>query len=57
MYCSNWTMMDLKYKKLLLLSMRMNDALNVMIKVTPKKMINLNFFINVSIRSNYKYFI
>jgi len=40
--------MDLKFKKLLLLSMRMNDANNMMIKVTPRKVINLNFFINVS---------
>jgi hypothetical protein len=41
--------MDLKFKKLLLLTMRMNDANNLMIKVSPKKVVNLQMFTNVFI--------
>ncbi|XP_060876717.1 uncharacterized protein LOC132949713 [Metopolophium dirhodum] len=43
-YCCNWTQMDLKFKKLLLLAMRMNDANNWVIKATPKKIVNLQIF-------------
>ncbi|XP_060842262.1 odorant receptor 2a-like [Rhopalosiphum padi] len=49
MYSCDWTSMDLKFKKLLLLSMRMNDADKLMIKATPTKIINLEFFVKVMI--------
>jgi len=41
--------MDLKFKKLLLLAMQMNDANKLTLKITPKRIVNLHFFINVSI--------
>lgn len=47
MYSSNWTSMDLKLKKLLLLSMQMNDADKSMIKATPTKIVNLELFVKV----------
>ncbi|CAI6346650.1 unnamed protein product [Macrosiphum euphorbiae] len=46
-YSANWTQMDLKFKKLLLLAMRMNDANNLVIRATPKKIINLQIFASV----------
>jgi len=39
--------MDLKFKKLLLLSMQMNDADKLMIKATPTKIVNLELFVKV----------
>lgn len=39
--------MDLKFKKLLLLAMWMNDANNLVIKASPKKIINLQIFASV----------
>lgn len=39
--------MDLKFKKLLLLSMQMNDADKLMIKATPTRIINLELFVKV----------
>jgi len=53
MYCSNWMMMDLKFQKLLLLAMRMNNADHIAIKASPKKIINLQLFANVPIHNNY----
>lgn len=47
MYSCNWTSMDLKFKKLLLSSMQMNDADKLMIKATPTKIINLELFVKV----------
>lgn len=44
-------MADLKYKKLLLLAMQMNDANKLTLKITQKKVINLHLFINVFIKS------
>jgi len=41
--------MDMKFKNLLLLTMRMNDANNLMIKASPRKIINLQMFANVLI--------
>ncbi|CAH1710664.1 unnamed protein product [Aphis gossypii] len=49
MYSCNWTSMDLKFKKLLLLSMQMNDADKLMIKATPTRIINLELFVKVMI--------
>jgi len=41
--------MDIKFKKLLLLAMQMNNANNLVIKASPKKFINLQLFDNVLI--------
>ncbi|XP_025192483.1 uncharacterized protein LOC112592593 [Melanaphis sacchari] len=49
MFSCDWTSMDLKFKKLLLLSMRMNGADKLMLKATPTKIINLEFFVKVMI--------
>ncbi|XP_026806786.1 odorant receptor 46a-like [Rhopalosiphum maidis] len=46
-YSCNWTKMDLKFKKLLLFTMRMNDANQMVIKASPKKIINLQLFANI----------
>lgn len=53
MYSCNWTMMDLKMKMLLVFAMRMEDANKMMIKITPKKNINLRLFCRVSIYHIY----
>ncbi|KAF0712197.1 odorant receptor 46a-like [Aphis craccivora] len=45
-YTCNWTKMDLKFKKLLLLTMQMNNANRMVIKASPKKVINLQLFAN-----------
>lgn len=47
MYSCNWTAMNLKTRKLLLLAMRVEDANKLMIKSTPKKIINLQLFNSV----------
>lgn len=39
--------MDLKFKKLLLSSMQLNDADKLMVKATPTKIINLELFVKV----------
>ncbi|KAE9526205.1 hypothetical protein AGLY_013836 [Aphis glycines] len=46
-YSCNWTNMDLKFKKLLLLTMQMNKANEIMMKVSMKKIINLQLFASV----------
>ncbi|CAH1736829.1 unnamed protein product [Aphis gossypii] len=46
-YCCNWTKMDLKFKKLLLLTLQMNDANRMGIKASPKKIINLQLFAGI----------
>jgi len=48
-YSCNWTMTNLKLKKLLLLTMQINDANQVTMKVSMRKLVNLNLFANVSI--------
>ncbi|XP_015372525.1 PREDICTED: uncharacterized protein LOC107167838 [Diuraphis noxia] len=47
LYSCNWTQTDLKFKKLVLLAMRMNDANNFVIKASPKKIINLQVFASI----------
>ncbi|XP_060875404.1 uncharacterized protein LOC132948778 [Metopolophium dirhodum] len=47
LYSCDWTKMDIKFKKLLLLTMRMNDANNFVIRATPRKVVNLQMFANV----------
>ncbi|CAH1736833.1 unnamed protein product [Aphis gossypii] len=46
-YSCNWTKMDLKFKKLLLLTMQMNDANRMVIKASPRKIINLQLFASI----------
>ncbi|XP_025191437.1 uncharacterized protein LOC112591739 [Melanaphis sacchari] len=46
-YSCDWTRMDVKFKKLLLLTMQMNNANNLMIKASPKKIVNLQLFANI----------
>lgn len=50
-------MMDLKFKKLLLLAMRMFKLNQPIKKVTPNNIVNLMFFTNVFIRNLNKYII
>jgi len=52
LYSSNWTAMDLKYKKTLLFAMNMNSAHRRVMKVTPKSIVNLEMFSNVSFHIN-----
>lgn len=54
--------MNLKFKKLMLLAMRMNDAYKLTIRATPMKIVNLQLFVVVRILSilknnlpNYKF--
>ncbi|XP_026814358.1 uncharacterized protein LOC113554633 [Rhopalosiphum maidis] len=49
MYSSNWTSMNLRSKKMLLLSMQLNNANELMIKITPKKIVDPQFFSSVII--------
>lgn len=49
-YSCDWTNKNLKFKKLLLLTMRMNDACNKLaLKASSKKIINLHLFTSVPI--------
>ncbi|KAE9545231.1 hypothetical protein AGLY_000774 [Aphis glycines] len=47
LYSSNWTAMDLKFKKTLLLAMNMNSAHRRVMKVIPRSIINLELFAKV----------
>lgn len=47
-YSCNWTKMDLKFKKILLLTMRINDANQITTKASMIKIVNLQPFANVS---------
>ncbi|XP_025196562.1 odorant receptor 22c-like [Melanaphis sacchari] len=47
LYSSNWTEMDLKYKKTLLLAMTMNSAHKRVMKVSPNSIVNLEMFSRV----------
>eukprot|EP00102_Acyrthosiphon_pisum_P024466 XP_016661676.1 PREDICTED: odorant receptor 33b-like isoform X2 [Acyrthosiphon pisum] len=44
LYSSNWTEMDMKFKKLILLTMRMNDAHQQKLQYTKTKIINMEIF-------------
>eukprot|EP00102_Acyrthosiphon_pisum_P024879 XP_016662089.1 PREDICTED: uncharacterized protein LOC107884465 [Acyrthosiphon pisum] len=46
-YSCDWTKMDIQFKKLLLLTMQMNNANNLVIKASPKKIVNLQLFANI----------
>ncbi|KAE9531902.1 hypothetical protein AGLY_010104 [Aphis glycines] len=54
-YCCNWTKMDLKFKKLLLLTLQMNDANRMVIKASPRKIINLQLFASSEYNSLLNY--
>lgn len=49
MYSSNWTEMNLKFKKLLSLSIIADSANESTIKITPKKIVNLQLYTSVII--------
>lgn len=49
LYDSNWTEMNIEFKKLLLHTMRMNNAYNFKLKATTKQIVNLELFTNVNI--------
>jgi len=48
-YSSNWTEMDMKCKKLILLTMKMNNANQKKLKFTRTKIVNLEMFFKVNI--------
>lgn len=48
LYGSNWTAMDLKFKKTLLTVMEMNAAYTNEMKITLKSIINLGMFAKVN---------
>lgn len=47
-YSCDWTMMNLKFKKIVLLAMQMNNATQLILRVSPKKIIDLQLFTNVN---------
>ncbi|KAE9532665.1 hypothetical protein AGLY_009746 [Aphis glycines] len=47
LYSSNWTEMDLKFKKTLLLAMTMNSAHKRVMKISPNSIVNLEMFSRV----------
>jgi len=49
LYNCNWTEMDITFKKLLLLSMQINNSENLKLKATAQIIINLQLFSNVNI--------
>jgi len=53
LYSSNWTDMSDKFKKLLLFTMRMNDSENLKMKISMKRMVNMEMFANVRTIINY----
>jgi len=49
LYSSDWTAMSIKYKNMLLFTMRMNDAEKLKLKISLRKIVNLEMFANVCI--------
>lgn len=47
LYGSNWTEMDLKFKKTLLMAMIMNSSHKRVMKVSPNSIVNLEMFTGV----------
>jgi len=45
--------MDIKFKKLLLLAMKLNNANQLKMKATPNKVVNLQLFSSVNVLYNY----
>ncbi|XP_050442504.1 odorant receptor 2a-like [Adelges cooleyi] len=52
LYSCDWTAMDIRFKKLLLLAMAMNNANQLKCKATPKKVVNLELFLS-TLRVSY----
>jgi len=48
LYSSNWTEMDMKCKKLILLTMKMNNANQKKLKFIQTKIVNLEMFFKVN---------
>jgi len=48
LYSSNWTEMDMKCKRLILLMMKLNNANHKKLKFTRTKIVNLEMFFKVS---------
>lgn len=48
MYSSNWNEMDIKCKKLILLTMKMNNAYHKKLRYTRTKIVSLEMFFRVS---------
>lgn len=46
-YESNWTEMNIEYKKFVLLNMNMNSACQIKLGVTTTKVVNLEMFLKV----------
>lgn len=53
LYCSDWTQTNIKFKKLMLLIMRMNDSEKTVLKISMKRTINMEMFASVSILIKY----
>lgn len=49
LYSSDWTAMSIKYKNMLLFAMRMNDAEKLKLKISLRKIVNLEMFASVCI--------
>lgn len=49
LYCSNWTNINIRFKKLILLTMRMNNAEKTTLKVSTKRVVNMEMFASVCI--------
>lgn len=50
LYSCNWTQMNIKFKKLLLLAMQVHTSNGLNMKLTAKLIINLEMFANVRIK-------
>jgi len=49
LYSTNWTEMDIKFKKLILLVMKINNAHQLKLKISPLNTVNLELFCKVYI--------
>lgn len=47
LYSSNWTDMNIKFKKLLLFTMRVNNAENLKMKISINRIVNMEMFADV----------
>lgn len=49
LYSSDWTRMDIKFKKLILLTMLVNESEKTTIRVSMKRVVNMEMFASVRI--------
>jgi len=47
LYSSNWTDMNIKFKKLLLFTMRVNNSENLKMKISINRIVNMKMFADV----------